>query len=289
MEPSRSPSLSYKIPLKIGFSPCPNDTFIFGYLAEGLFKGHFPYQFVIEDVETLNQWALSGRLPVTKLSFGVFPEIIASYELLPVGAALGFGCGPLLVAKEPVADLSQVSIAVPGLHTTAYLLLRFYAQRLGPVIPMRYDEIIPALCEGKIQAGLLIHEGRFVYQKYGLSALLDLGKWWEEKTGLPLPLGGIFIKRKLPLSVKKGVCEDIRQSLSLARQNPQAIWPFIAAHAQELSSETIQKHLETFVNTYTYELGPQGKEAVAVFLKLAQKERPELKGISNFLFEEEGT
>ena len=269
----------------MGLSPCPNDTFIFGALIKGLFSPRQKYTFFLEDVETLNQWALARRLPVTKLSFGVFPEVATSYQLLPVGAALGFGCGPLLVARREAPDLGRVRIAVPGLHTTAYLLLRLYAEELGPVVPLRYDRIIPALLAGEVEAGLLIHEGRFVYRKYGLHCLADLGKWWEEKTSLPLPLGGIFVRRDLRPEVKKAVLEDLKESLLYARRSPEAVWDFIVKNAQEMAPETIKKHLAAFVNDFTYDLGPEGKRAACAFFA-SLRERGLLSAeLKDFLFE----
>ena len=260
-----------KVPLKVGLSPCPNDTFIFGPLIQGYVKASFPYEFVLEDVEALNLRALEGLFPVTKLSFGVLPETLDTYELLPTGAALGYGCGPLLVAKSPQLDLTGARVAVPGLHTTAYLLLRFYAGEVKEIIALRYDEIIPALKNGKADAGLLIHEGRFVYRRHGLYALVDLGKWWEEKTGLPLPLGGIFVRRNLPPKTKTLILEDLRASLHFARENLSRIWDFICQHARELQPEIIQKHIETFVNRFTFELGQEGREAIMAFVNLLEE------------------
>ncbi len=271
-------------PLKIGLSPCPNDTFIFGALIKGLVKPSLPYEFVLEDVETLNRWAKEGLLPITKLSFGALPEVIDSYELLPVGAALGYGCGPVLVATRSSLDLSRARIAVPGLHTTAYLLLRLYSP-LGEIIPLRYDQIIPALLRGEAEAGLLIHEGRFVYQKYGLFALADLGAWWEEKTGLPLPLGGIFVKRKLPEEDKAAFLQDLGASLSSAREDLSPLWDFIRENAQELAPETIRQHIETFVNRFTYDLGEEGRRAILAFTEFLQKEDLLPQEIPNIFFE----
>ncbi len=270
MEARPGSQMSYPETIKVGFSPCPNDTFIFGALAQGLFTPRLRYETFIQDVETLNELALEGKLPLTKLSFGVFPAVISTYELLPVGAALGFGCGPLLVARKKPVNLARIRIAVPGLRTTAYLLLRFYLPELGQVVPLRYEKIIPAVVKGEVEAGLLIHEGRFVYQQYGLTALVDLGKWWEKETRLPLPLGGVFIKRDLPYEIKRAVLADLRESLNLARKNKAALWDFIRENAQELNPEVINKHLETFVNHYTYDLGEQGRKAVEVFLKWCQ-------------------
>ncbi len=255
-------------PLSFGLSPCPNDTFILGALVQGFVPPPVPLSFVLEDVEALNQKALAQELPVSKLSFGVFGHLLDAYELLPVGAALGFGCGPLLVAKKEV-DLSRARVAVPGLYTTAYLLLRLYASEIGAIVPRRYDEIMPAVAQGEVEAGLIIHEGRFVYQDYGLRALVDLGAWWENHTGAPIPLGGIFIQRNLPLGLKIGLLKAIRESLAYAQKNKVKLWPFIKAHAQEMADEVIQRHIETYVNEFTMDIGLKGKEAVSILLHKA--------------------
>jgi len=256
--------------LKLGFSPCPNDTFIFFALATG--KISFPYSLdlVIEDVETLNQKALAKELEVSKLSFGVFGHVIDYYELLPVGAALGFGCGPLLVARREL-DLSQARVAVPGFYTTAYLLLRLYAPELKEVISMRYDRIMPAVARGEVEAGLIIHEGRFVYQKYGLKKMVDLGAWWEEETKAPIPLGGIFVRREQAQEIKASLVLAIRKSLQYAKGNFSEALPYIKAYAQEMSEEVIKRHIKTYVNQFTEDLGEQGLQAVFLLLEQASR------------------
>ncbi len=254
--------------LTFGFSPCPNDTFILGALVLDLIPSPLTFNFYIEDVETLNLRALSHALDVSKLSFGVFGYLLDHYQLLPVGAALGFGCGPLLVGKGPV-DLSSARVAVPGRYTTAYLLLRCYAPELGSVLVRRYDEVIPAVVAGEVDAGLIIHEGRFVYAKYGLQKLADLGAWWEEHMKAPIPLGGIFIKRSLPPDEKQKVVELIFSSLVYAQKHREKIWPFIRDQAQELEDQVISKHIATYVNEFSLNLGPKGLEAVHVLLKEA--------------------
>jgi len=258
-------------PLKLGFSPCPNDTFIFGALALKLIPLHHSYSLFIEDVETLNQRAFKKELDVTKLSFATFAMQTDTYQLLPVGAALGFGCGPLLVARKRELDLSLARIGIPGMMTTAAFLFRIFFPEAQNLICKRYDEIIPALKEGKIEAGLLIHEGRFVYKQEGLICLADLGRLWEKTYGLPIPLGGIFIKRTLPSPLKESVCSDIKESLYFAKNNSEKISDFIRSYAQELDQEVISCHLRTFVNEYTYHLGAKGREAVDLFLELAVK------------------
>ncbi len=255
-------------PLTFGLSPCPNDTFILGALIQGLVPCPCALRFLLEDVEALNKRALARELEVSKLSFGVFGYVLDTYELLPVGAALGFGCGPLLVAQGDV-DLSQARVAVPGLHTTAYLLLRLYAPKLGEIVPYRYDEIMPAVSRGEVDAGLIIHEGRFVYPRYGLKALVDLGAWWEEHTQAPVPLGGIFVRRDLPLPQKQAVVQAISASLALAQRERDKIWDFIKTHAQEMADEVIEQHIKTYVNQFSVSLGKKGTQAVKILLKEA--------------------
>ena len=254
--------------LRFGFSPCPNDTFILGALVQGLVPSPCPLEFVIEDVEALNQRALAGELEVSKLSFGVFGRLLDTYQLLPAGAALGFGCGPLLVARKEV-DLATARVAIPGLHTTAYLLLRLYAPQVKEVVPLRYDQIMPAVSQGLVEAGLIIHESRFVYQDYGLKALVDLGAWWERCTKAPIPLGGIFVRRDLPEPLKAALTKAVSRSLAYAKKHRQKIWPFIKAHAQEMSDEVIEKHIRTYVNDFTEDLGREGRQAVRLLLEKA--------------------
>ncbi len=262
--------MSEKGLLKLGFSPCPNDTFIFFALANGKISFPYPLDLVIEDVETLNQKALARELEASKLSFGVFGHVLDHYELLLVGAALGFGCGPLLVARKEI-DLAQARVAVPGLYTTAYLLLRLYAPELKEVIPMRYDRIMPAVARGEVEAGLIIHESRFIYQEYGLKEIVDLGAWWEEETGAPIPLGGVFVRRELPREIKASLASAIRKSLQYAKENFSEALPYIKAYAQEMSDEVIRKHIETYVNRFTEDLAKQGLQAVRILLEQASK------------------
>ncbi len=260
--------MSQKGLLTLGFSPCPNDTFIFFALVCKKVPSPTVFNLIIEDVETLNQKALVGELDVSKLSFGVFGHVLDLYELLPVGAALGFGCGPILVAQKEI-DLSQAKVAVPGLYTTAYLLLSIYAPELKKILPMRYDQIIPAVISGEVDAGLIIHESRFVYQKYGLKKIVDLGQWWEKETNTPIPLGGIFVKRVLSAKFKRSLVNAISESLSYAKRHFKEALPYIKKYAQEVSEEIIEKHIKTYVNEFTENLGKEGLNAVRQLLKKA--------------------
>ncbi len=269
--------------LRLGFSPCPNDTFLFGPLVLGLFPARRRYQPLIEDVEALNQRAMREPLPISKLSFAAFVYLLDRYQLLPVGAALGFGCGPVLVAREE-KPLSG-PVAVPGRFTTATFLLRLYDPEV-PVVEMRYDQILPAVERGQVPAGVLIHEGRFVYAKRGLKLLKDLGAFWEEETGAPIPLGGIFVKRDLPSEVKRDVLLDLRQSLSLAQQDYEAVASWVRAHAREMEEGVIRRHIEIFVNRFTEDLGEEGRGAVRSLLEFAVKKGFIKTFPEDFLWEE---
>jgi len=248
----------------LALSPCPNDTFTFGPLALGWVKTPVKLRFIFEDIETLNRLALSGEIPLLKVSYALLPEICEHYQVFPVGAALGRGCGPLLVAREPLSpeDLSGVEVWLPGEHTTAHLLFRlaFPEARRRRFVP--YHEILPALTSGKARAGVLIHEERFVYRERGLYLVRDLGAWWEEETGLPLPLGGPVVRRDLPEDLKSALARAVRDSLHLARKRFPELLPFIRSHAQELSREVIEAHIRTYVNAYTEDLGEEGRRAL---------------------------
>ena len=268
--------------LEVGFSPCPNDTFIFAALVQGLIPARRRYRFLIQDVETLNQRAFQSPLPVSKLSFATFALLTEVYQLLPVGAAMGYGCGPVLVARQEV-DLRRARVAVPGRLTTAAFLLGLYSE-VGEMVEMRYDQILPALRAGLVDAGVIIHEGRFLYAQQGLKLIKDLGTFWEEKTRSPIPLGGIFVLRALSQETKREICSDIKESLFWARERKEKVWPFIKEHAQEMSEEVIDRHLKAFVNRFTYQLGEEGLEAVRLFLEFAAQKGLIKEPPSDFLW-----
>ena len=255
----------------IGFSPCPNDTFIFC----GLVQGHVPLSGrslqpeILEDVETLNQWALEGRLDITKLSFHAFGHVSDRYVLLHSGGALGRGCGPLLVSSRRInpAGLKEMRVAVPGKFTTAAMLLRLYAPGLKNIIMMRFDEIMPAIESGRVDCGVIIHESRFTYADRGLVLVEDLGAWWEKTSGYPIPLGGIAVKRSLGLDTIKEIDRAIKASILWARMNRRSCWPYIKEHAQELEDSVIDDHIGLYVNTFSENLGDEGMAAVNFFLE----------------------
>jgi len=256
--------------LTLGYSPCPNDTFIFYALVHG----RVPLSHVsfappdLTDVETLNLWALQERLDVSKLSFHALGHVLDRYVLLAAGAALGRGCGPLLVTRpgrQP--DLVGSRIAIPGVYTTAAMLLRLYAPQASRLQVLPFARIMGAVARGEVDYGVIIHESRFTYQEHGLVCLRDLGQWWEEETGLPIPLGCIAARRDLPAVALREIEGAIRESLLWARANPQACMAYVRAHAQEMSGTVLQSHIGLYVNDYSLDIGEEGRMALTEFLR----------------------
>lgn len=260
-------------PLTLAYSPCPNDTYIFYALAHRKIElGDLKFDISLHDVEHLNQAAKSGAVDISKLSFAAIGHLMDDYGLLRTGAALGRGCGPLIVAR-PGTELSTIhrgNIAVPGLWTTANLLLGLFMNHRPKVTAMRFDTIMPAVSEGRCDFGVIIHEGRFTYHHYGLECLLDLGRWWETETGLPIPLGGIAARRHLPEAVIRQVEAAILQSIAYARCHPQRTDAYIKAHAQELTDSVIHQHIDLYVNDFSFDIGNQGEAAIAALFERAR-------------------
>jgi 1,4-dihydroxy-6-naphthoate synthase len=265
------PHLLEKNRLTLGFSPCPNDTFIFHGLVHGQSCDCSPAfsEASLADVETLNDWALAGRLDVTKLSFHALGLVLDRYVLLMAGSALGRGCGPLLVAREKFlpSALPRLTIAIPGRFTTAALLLRMYSPVPLSTRVMRFDQIMPAVAAGEVDAGVIIHESRFTFQQHGLLLLQDLGLWWEQETGFPIPLGGIAARRSLGREKILAIDRRIRESVSSAQAAPESAMPYIRQHAQELDETVIRDHIGLYVNPFSLDLGEEGVAAVREFLK----------------------
>ena len=260
--------------LRLGFSPCPNDTFIFGALATGkLAVPNVSLKVTLEDVETLNNLAREGILELTKISVHAFGGVAQQYGILRSGAALGRGCGPLVVAPEPkdMESLRNELIAIPGELTTANLLLQLYGRGFPRVVPMAYDTIMPRLQQQEFAAGVIIHEARFTYHSYGLHPVLDLGAWWEETQNLPLPLGVILCRRDLGLNVAQIMEDAIRRSLLFARQHQDEVWPYIKMHSQEMDDSVVRQHIDLYVNHYSLELGEEGRRAIVRLLELAHE------------------
>jgi 1,4-dihydroxy-6-naphthoate synthase len=259
--------------LTFGYSPCPNDTFIFHALTHGLVPtAGFNVRERLEDVETLNRLALDGVLDLTKVSYHALGHLRDRYALLRSGGALGRGCGPLVIAAQPTTmpDLRGKRIAIPGTLTTANLLLQLYGTDYDRVVPMPFDRIMPALQAGTADAGVIIHESRFTFQAQGLHAVLDLGAWWEADTGLPIPLGGILARRDLGPAMLRAVDAAIHASLVHARAHPDAARAYIRAHAQELDDTVIDAHIGLYVNDFSLDLGDEGLRAVVTLLAHAE-------------------
>jgi 1,4-dihydroxy-6-naphthoate synthase len=255
--------------LSLGFSPCPNDTFIFHALVKGIVGADgIVFRERLLDVETLNGLALKGDLDVTKVSFHLYGHIRKKYTLLSSGAALGRGCGPLLVGKSAVnpSELQDLPVALPGKYTTAALLLRLFAPRLDNLVYLPFDRIMPAIVAGDVAAGVIIHESRFTFAEQGLVKLVDLGEWWENDTGYPIPLGGIVARRSLGEEVIGAVDAALRRSIEFAFANPDASRSYINEHSQEMSDEVCAAHIGLYVNDFSRTLGDEGEKAVSMLL-----------------------
>jgi 1,4-dihydroxy-6-naphthoate synthase len=254
--------------LRFGFSPCPNDTFAFHALVHGLVEAPFRVEPVLLDIEELNLRAQHGELELTKLSFGALAGVGDRYRLLRSGAALGFGCGPLVVAREQIGleEAAGGPIAVPGLQTTAFLLLRRFAPALGEVVGLRYDHILGAVEKGDAKAGLIIHESRFTYAEHGLVRVCDLGELWEQETGLPVPLAGICARSDLDAEMRIAAERAIRSSVEYAFAHPEASDEYVRVNAQELSAEVRRAHIGLYVNETSIDLGERGMRAIESIL-----------------------
>jgi 1,4-dihydroxy-6-naphthoate synthase len=256
--------------LRFGFSPCPNDTFAFWAALHGVVRGGVELVPELADIEALNQRAVAARdpLPITKLSMPALAAVVADYAVLPAGAAMGFGCGPLLVCREDApwrhaSDLAGARIAIPGRHTTAFLLLSsLLPDPRRQVVPMRFDEVMAAVDARTVDAGLIIHESRFTFRDHGLRALEDLGVLWEAASGGPLPLGVIAARRDLPAATFRAAGELLRASVELARREPDRPSEFVQAHARELDAAVQEAHIALYVNDYTVDLGASGRRAI---------------------------
>ena len=253
--------------LSIGFSPCPNDTFIFDALVhKKIDTGDLDFEVVLEDVETLNEWALQGKLDITKLSFPAFFRSIEQYALLKSGSALGKGVGPLLIAKQPIkndpAVIDNCKIVLPGINTTAHLLFSLAYPNAKNKSFQHFSTIEDAVLNDSADLGVIIHENRFTYKERGLNCVMDLGTNWEEKMKVPIPLGGIAIKRKYDSAMATKINTLISESLSYAWNNSNEVAPFVIEHAQTMSTAVMQSHIELYVNNFSLNLGTEGKSAV---------------------------
>jgi 1,4-dihydroxy-6-naphthoate synthase len=275
--------------LTIGFSPCPNDTFIFDALihhkidTEGL-----DFEVFYDDVETLNQKAFRGDLDITKLSYHAFAYAADKYVLLDAGSALGFGVGPLLITKQEdvsnlKADISNFTIGIPGKYTTANFLLSLAYPDATNKQELVFSDIENAVLDGRVDIGLIIHENRFTYQDRGLHKIIDLGDYWEKRTGCAIPLGGIVANRNLPSDIQYKINRVIKRSVEFAFANPKSGLNYIRAHAQEMSEEVMYKHIDLYVNKFSVDLGEEGKKAVKLLFDTAL-EKGIIPRISESLF-----
>ncbi|MEV6326179.1 1,4-dihydroxy-6-naphthoate synthase [Streptomyces sp. NPDC051909] len=276
--------------LKIAYSPCPNDTFVFDAWAHGRVPGAPRLDVTFADIDLTNGWAEAGDAPydVLKVSYAVLPWILEEYALLPCGGALGRGCGPLVLTRDAgdPADLAGKTVAVPSERSTAYLLFRLWAADsvlgapprrssgggVGEVVVLPFHEIMPAVRDGKVDAGLVIHEARFTYQEYGLHALADMGEHWEHTTGLPIPLGAIVAKRSLGEDMLRRLAESARASVRMAWDDPSVSRPYVLEHAQEMDPKVADQHIGLYVNEFTADLGEHGYAAVRGLLTRAAAE-----------------
>lgn len=292
-------------PLQIAFSPCPNDTFVFDAWVHGRVPGAPTLDVTFADIDVTNGMAERGELDVLKVSYAVLPWVLDDYVLLPCGGALGRGCGPLVLTRDEVGDqagrgeaapgpqadpaspapptdispaaLSGRTVAVPSERSTAYLLFRLWAAAevpggVGEVVVLPFHEIMPSVRDGKVDAGLVIHEARFTYQEYGLRSLADMGEHWERTTGLPIPLGAIIARRALGAERLRSLAEAARASLRMAREDPEASRPYVREHAQEMAPGVAERHIALYVNEFTADLGEDGYAAVRGLLDQAATE-----------------
>ncbi|MDX2678821.1 1,4-dihydroxy-6-naphthoate synthase [Streptomyces soliscabiei] len=264
-------------PLQIAYSPCPNDTFVFDALAHGRVPGAPVLDVTFADIDVTNGMAERGEFDALKVSYAVLPYVLDEYALLPCGGALGRGCGPLVLTREAGVDLRGRTVAVPSEKSTAYLLFRLWAAEtvpggVGEIVVMPFHEIMPAVRDGKVDAGLVIHEARFTYQNYGLHKLADMGEHWEDTTGLPIPLGAIIAKRSLGAKTLTGLADSIRTSVRTAWDDPETSRPYVMAHAQEMDPTVADQHIGLYVNEFTADLGEDGYAAIRGLLTRAAAE-----------------
>ncbi|MFC9297410.1 1,4-dihydroxy-6-naphthoate synthase [Streptomyces sp. NPDC057011] len=263
--------------VRIAYSPCPNDTFVFDAWAHGRVPGAPGLDVTFADIDITNGMAERGELDVLKVSYAVLPWVLEEYALLPCGGALGRGCGPLVLTREAGLDLAGKTVAVPSERSTAYLLFRLWAadvlpEGVGKVVVLPFNEIMPAVRDGRVDAGLVIHEARFTYQDYGLHCLADMGEHWESTTGLPIPLGAIIAKRSLGEERLRALAESARTSVLMAWDDPEVSRPYVRAHAQELDPAVADQHIGLYVNEFTADLGEDGYAAVRGLLTRAAAE-----------------
>jgi 1,4-dihydroxy-6-naphthoate synthase len=251
--------------LTLGFSTCPNDTFIFDAMVNGRIDiGDIELHVVLADVEELNRMALVGKLDITKISYNAYSQVHGKYQLLNAGSALGHNCGPLLISKRVLSmeDLKTAIIAIPGKNTTANFLMSFAYPNALNRIEYLFSDIERAVLQGKVDAGVIIHENRFTYLEKGLLKIADLGEVWEQRTGFPIPLGGIAIHRRLKPQLRRKFDQLLRESVQFAFDNPEASKDYVKCYAQEMDEDVMRSHIDLYVNQFSLDLGPKGKAAI---------------------------
>lgn len=260
--------------LTLGYSPCPNDTFIFDAMVHGKIDTEgLEFDVVLGDVEELNQRAFQADLDITKLSYHAFAYCVEDYALLNAGSALGNNCGPLLITKNDIkaSELNPKKIAIPGKYTTANFLLSLAFPDATNKEAVLFSEIEQKVLTEEVDAGLIIHENRFTYHERGLKKIIDLGEFWESTTGLPIPLGGIVIKRSLPQEVQQKVNRILRKSVEFAFKNPEQTLPYVRQHAQEMDDKVMMQHIGLYVNDFSVDLGEKGRKAIHYMFEMARE------------------
>ncbi len=257
--------------LKLAFSSCPNDTFMFNGIVSGEIPLPYEFELKIGDIAELNRWAMDRQTDVTKLSYFTYFQLADNYIMLNAGAALGRGCGPLIISKKPLSPdrLKNCRVAVPGLNTTAYLLFKSFCSDCHEVVPMLFSDIEQAISDGSVDAGVIIHETRFTYQKQGLKKVMDLGEWWEKSCGYPIPLGCIAVKRELADDIGLSFDTALRASVEQAFGNREKTYPFVRKYAKELEQSVIDAHIDLYVNAFSVNIGNEGRAAVQCLFEKA--------------------
>lgn len=260
--------------LSLGFSPCPNDTFIFDALVnKKIDTGDYTFDVVLEDVQTLNRWALEGKLDLSKISYGVWPLLQKKYTLLDAGGALGKGVGPLLISNNQILlqDIDQLTVAIPGEHTTAHLLFSLAFPQAKKKKFMVFSQIEAAVLAGEVDCGVIIHENRFTYMQKGLIKQMDLGEYWEQKTNAPIPLGGIVMRNEFSPAEHTEIDRLIRDSVAFAEAYYPDLSDYVVRHAQEMQESVMRQHIDLYVNQFSLSLGDQGRHAVQVLLEVYEE------------------
>ena len=262
--------------MTLGYSPCPNDCFIFDALVHKKINlDGLVFEEKLEDIETLNRWAFEGKLDITKISFHAYAYVADTYQFLHAGGALGNNCGPLLISKDPkkLTEVKDLKIAIPGKLTTANFLLSLAFPEPTKKTEVVFSDIQDRVLSGEFDAGLIIHENRFTYQQKGLKKIIDLGEWWESTYHAPIPLAGIAIKRNIDVSIKQKVSEAIRESVEFALDAPESSYEYVKSHAQEMDEQVRNQHIGLYVNNFSVDFGKKGRKAIEQMYSIATEHK----------------